>query len=823
MRAPVHLDPVSSSRLEIGRVFAGDFRVTRLIAEGGMGTVYEVEQLSTHKRRALKLLRAPLSAPDKAAQRFEREATVGASIDSEHAVEVIAAGVEDGVQPWLAMELLVGGDLGAVVEHQGRLTPAQLLELFRQLCHGLGAAHAAGIVHRDLKPANIFVARPKRAGMPFMVKILDFGIAKVVEGSRSGATQTETVGSPMWMAPEQLDARRPSPRTDVWALGLIAFWALTGKYFWHAAHKTEANVQAMFVEQLFKPIDAASVRAEAYGVADALPPGFDAWFARCTVREEAARFAGAHEAFEALCLALGEVDPEASSSECSALLPDVELAPSTSAPVVAPEHTLPSGLQTGNAPLGFAPTEAHTGAYGADASQAVPPPAAAPAAAPAPYPVVVLAVLLAALTAAGGVAIWLLVGDDDGVAVGDDGGTEVLAQRDSPTSEPDPETLPTLGGRVASPQGGKDDPADTDIPEPKPDPVPSTTTTSVDDEPDPALELVVPLRTQLGHIAREIDFRGWTADGTRFVLAVTRADIQNERAKSRRLRMIEVHDTLTGDMIESYVLSHDAGPRARPPRGKRARALEEAGDADAWKARSKTLELVGTEPRRTLGEGAPLLSVILEDAPGTTKTRLGDTDRGWSFRWHEMPPIGSEDGIGPRLVVSAQADGAAWPVIATRVPFSTADVAARRPDVAPGAAMQPAVVGRIHVHWSPDGSRMLVIVASRIVPSEDPEPARESRYYLRGAGPQIRIVEAGAGQAAARKAVVTLTNAGLHGGRIALREPPVAQSTVHARRGHDGADALAKEIAGVLSLPEGGEIGKGWSSVVVVLGHDAGR
>jgi len=797
-------------------VFAGDFRVKGLIAEGGMGTVYEVEQLSTHKRRALKLLRAPLSSPDKAAVRFEREATVGASIDSEHAVQVIAAGVEAGVQPWLAMELLVGGDLGAVVQHQGRLTVAQLLELFRQLCHGLAAAHGAGIVHRDLKPANIFIARPKRAGMPFMVKILDFGIAKIVEGSRSGATQTETVGSPMWMAPEQLDARRPSPRTDVWALGLIAFWALTGKYYWHAAHKTEANVQAMFVEQLFKPIEPASVRAQAYGVGDALPAGFDAWFARCTVREESSRFADANEAFTALSQALGSVDPAASSAECSALLPEQELAPSTSAPVVPADHTVPNGGETGGASLGFAPTEAHTGAYGAEASRAEPPPATAPRQRSAPYPVALIIVLLAAMTAAGGVVIWWMLNANAGTADGGDEGTELLARRDEP-----PPGVPTRSAEIVEEAAaGPPDPKplpQSEQPEDgiEPDPKPKV----VGEEANPALELVVPMRTQLGHIARDIDFLGWSADGTRFVLAVTRADVQEDPAQRRSLRAVEVHDTLTGDMIESYVLSHDVGARARPPRGKRARALEEAGDAASWKARRKALELVPSEPRRTRA-GAPVLTALLEDAPTTTKTRITETDRGWSYRWHEMPPTGTDDATGPRLLLQSEVDGQTWPLIVTRVPFSTADVAERRPLVPPGTAMQPAVVGRIDVHWSPDGSRLLAIVGSRIVPGKDPEPAREARYYLRAAGPQLRIVEAGAGQAAARRAVVKLEAAGYVGSRIALREPPVKTSVVYARRGHEGAADLAKQVGDALALPTTGDISKGWASVVVVLGHD---
>jgi serine/threonine protein kinase len=235
-------------RLVPGSIFARDYQVVDLLAEGGMGAVYRAEQVSTHKQRALKLISARLAIDPKGLQRFVREATIGASIDSEHVVEVIGAGIdEESGRPWLAMELLDGADLGAVVKHQGPLTPGQLRELVGQLCHGLAAAHRAGVVHRDLKPANVFIARSRRAGVSFTVKILDFGIAKVVQESGSGGSDTDTVGSPLWMAPEQLNAQRPTPATDVWALGLLAFWALTGKHYWVSAHAEASTVQALFV------------------------------------------------------------------------------------------------------------------------------------------------------------------------------------------------------------------------------------------------------------------------------------------------------------------------------------------------------------------------------------------------------------------------------------------------------------------------------------------------------------------------------------------------------------------------------------------------
>src|SRR5262249_19056597 len=130
-----------------------------------MGAVFVVEQLSTGKARALKLMLPDLAASADARRRFELEARIGSKIESEHVVEIHSAGVDETTRaPYLVMELLVGEDLADRVERTGPLDPAELAAVFQQLCHAVGAAHDVGIVHRDLKPENVFLATTKRAG-----------------------------------------------------------------------------------------------------------------------------------------------------------------------------------------------------------------------------------------------------------------------------------------------------------------------------------------------------------------------------------------------------------------------------------------------------------------------------------------------------------------------------------------------------------------------------------------------------------------------------------------------------------------------------------
>ncbi len=301
--------------LEAGMVVGGDFRLDSRLREGGMGQVWIAEQLSLGRKRALKVMRGELLSDARLRERFILEARVGGTIDSDHVVEVVATGIDEKLGiPWLAMELLEGNDLEAAIEERGGLPWAEVAQVATQLGHALAAAHAVGVVHRDLKPENIFLARSRRSGSgPFDVKVLDFGIAKLVEGMRATSAQSAFIGTPLYMAPEQTEISGLStPGIDVWALGLVAYRALTGHYFWRSATGA-SSVTSMLRELLFDPIPLASERASAQDLASKLPAGFDAWFSRCVARDPGARFVEAGEACAALAALLeGPVEAEQS-------------------------------------------------------------------------------------------------------------------------------------------------------------------------------------------------------------------------------------------------------------------------------------------------------------------------------------------------------------------------------------------------------------------------------------------------------------------------------------------------------------------------------
>jgi len=270
-----------------------------------MGTVYVVEQTSTHKERALKVMQPQLLADAKMRERFVREAQIASSIPSEHVVEVVDAGI-DGEIPWIAMELLQGETLAALLARRGHLDAKTVRQIFAQLCHAVGAAHALSppVVHRDLKPENIFLAASRREGASFDVKVLDFGIAKIA--SEAQTRSTAAMGTPYFMPPEQMvPGKSIAPASDVWALGLLAFRVLTGRHFWKTAEAEASNPVMLVNEVSSLPIPAASERARELGVEDRLPRDFDSWFARCVMRDPASRFRDATAARAALEPLLG--------------------------------------------------------------------------------------------------------------------------------------------------------------------------------------------------------------------------------------------------------------------------------------------------------------------------------------------------------------------------------------------------------------------------------------------------------------------------------------------------------------------------------------
>ncbi|MGZ3473301.1 MAG: protein kinase domain-containing protein [Polyangiales bacterium] len=289
-----------------GTVVSGSYVIVRALSEGGMGAVYIAEHVTTRKQRALKVMHGELLGDQSLRDRFVQEAQIGGRIESEHVVEVVDAGFDEQLRvPWLAMELLDGEPLSARIE-RGPIPPSEVHDLFQQLCHALAAAHAVGIVHRDLKPENVFIARARRVGVPFTVKVLDFGIAKALQEAKQATRQaTAAIGTPLWMAPEQTElGNRIAPASDVWALGLIAFRMLTSRYYWLEAYRNINNVGAILTEVLVKPLVPATQRAQELGCAHLIPQGFDAWFARTVDRDPNRRFPEAGQAFGALAAIL---------------------------------------------------------------------------------------------------------------------------------------------------------------------------------------------------------------------------------------------------------------------------------------------------------------------------------------------------------------------------------------------------------------------------------------------------------------------------------------------------------------------------------------
>ncbi|MBK8252429.1 MAG: protein kinase [Polyangiaceae bacterium] len=212
----------------VGDVLAGKYAVERVLGSGGMGVVVAAKHLQLGERVAIKFLLPQALKKAEVVQRFEREARAAVRIKSEHVARIFDVGkLEDGA-PYMVMELLDGADLSTVLKTKGALRIDLAVDYVLQACEAIAEAHSLGIVHRDLKPANLFVAH-RADGSP-VVKVIDFGISKVVEPEEVEMTKTDVMmGSPVYMAPEQMiSARDVDVRADVWSLGVILFYLIMG-------------------------------------------------------------------------------------------------------------------------------------------------------------------------------------------------------------------------------------------------------------------------------------------------------------------------------------------------------------------------------------------------------------------------------------------------------------------------------------------------------------------------------------------------------------------------------------------------------------------
>ncbi len=214
----------------IGKTIAAKYRVEQMIGEGGMGKVYKATQTALDKPVVLKVLRQALLSDERTVARFQREAKAASRLNHPNSISVLDFGQADDGALFIAMEYVQGKDLHQLLSREWPLTEGRVIRLMSQVLSALADAHSAGVIHRDLKPENIMVEQ--RRGEADFVKVLDFGIAKIVDGSGDdGPALTRAgfvCGTPEYMSPEQARGAQLDHRSDLYAVGVILYQLITG-------------------------------------------------------------------------------------------------------------------------------------------------------------------------------------------------------------------------------------------------------------------------------------------------------------------------------------------------------------------------------------------------------------------------------------------------------------------------------------------------------------------------------------------------------------------------------------------------------------------
>jgi predicted Ser/Thr protein kinase len=280
----------------------GSYVVRKMVASGGGGTVFAAEHRTRGERVAIKVLRAEVARSPQGLARFQREAKVVNLIRHPAIVDIREFGQLPDGRPFFVMELLEGADLKQMIKGRGRFSPDEMLQVISTVCAALEAAHSAGVVHRDLKASNIHVAVKNGR---YEVKLLDFGIAKLLapDAETFGLTQTGMrLGTASAMAPEQIRGESVDQRTDVYALGVLIYHMLTGRYPFRA--DTRQEIERMNLEAPPpRPSQLAGV-----------PPAIDAVVLRCMDKRPERRFESARAVEAALRAAMDGSAPGTDAS-----------------------------------------------------------------------------------------------------------------------------------------------------------------------------------------------------------------------------------------------------------------------------------------------------------------------------------------------------------------------------------------------------------------------------------------------------------------------------------------------------------------------------
>jgi serine/threonine-protein kinase len=278
--------PTSVSRAAVlpSGTRVGDYIIKDVIARGGFGVVYRSEHAGTGESVAVKVLHPELTVNREAVLRFEREVQAIRRIEHPNVIHIREYGELRGGRPFFAMELLNGVDLEAYMRTCGRLSPEEALAILEPVCAALSAAHANSIIHRDFKASNVFMA--EQNGQRRVV-LLDFGVAKVLDDQGPGITTTSNIlGTPACMAPEQITGGPTDVRTDIYALGALAFYMLTGELPF-----LDASLTALLHMHLYARPPSPSREAP-------VAPVFDDVVLKAMAKDPAARYQSANEFLE---------------------------------------------------------------------------------------------------------------------------------------------------------------------------------------------------------------------------------------------------------------------------------------------------------------------------------------------------------------------------------------------------------------------------------------------------------------------------------------------------------------------------------------------